>query len=208
MPYDYSDAPPPRDFELIPANTIATLRLHIQGGGAGEDGMLKRSKDGRCEMLALEFVVVDGEFAKRKLWENWIVEGVDHAEAIKISHSRIKAVIDSALGLDPKDVSPQARAARTRSYKDLEGLTFLAKIGIEKGGPKKDSSGHPTGEFWSDKNIIGAAITKDKKDWHPVTQPPPFNGCGPAATGAAAPSGSAPSSSGPPIARPGWAGQP
>src|SRR5258708_21751895 len=111
MPYDYSDAPPPRDFELIPPNTVATLSLHIQGAGAGEEGMLRRSKDGRCEMLALEFVVVDGEFAKRKFWENWIVEGTDHAKAIEISHSPVKAVLDSALGLHPNNVSPQPRAA-------------------------------------------------------------------------------------------------
>ena len=35
MPYDYSDAPPPRDFELIPPNTVATLSLHIQRRGCG-----------------------------------------------------------------------------------------------------------------------------------------------------------------------------
>jgi hypothetical protein len=199
MPYDYSDAPPPRDLELIPANTIATLSLHIQGGGAGEDGMLKRSKDGRCEMLALEFVLLDTEFAKRKLWENWIVEGADHAKAIEISYSRIKAVLDSALGLDPKDISPQARAARTRSYKELEGLTFIGKIGIEKGVPKSDGSGD-----WPDKNILAGIITPGRREWHPVVQPPPFDGGGQATSSSATSSGSAPATPTPPIARPGW----
>jgi hypothetical protein len=134
--YDYSDAPPPRDFELILPNTVATMSLHILGGGAGEDGALKRSKNGRCEMLALEITLLDGEFAKRKIFENWTVEGVDHAKAIEISRSRIKAVLDSALGLDPKDVSPQARAARTRSYKELEGLALLWQILSGVGIPK------------------------------------------------------------------------
>ena len=45
-PYDYSDAPPPRDIELIPHGTILTLILHLRAGGVGEDGLLKRSKDG------------------------------------------------------------------------------------------------------------------------------------------------------------------
>jgi hypothetical protein len=201
MRYDYSDAPPPREFDLIPSNTVATCCLHIQGGGAGEDGMLKPSRDGRCEMLSLEFVVVDGEFAKRKFWENWIVEGVDHAKAVEISHSRIKAVLDSALGLDPKDVSPQARAARTKSYKELEGLTFIGKIGIEKGTSKNDGSG----ESWPDKNILAAIITPDRREWHSVVQPPPFNGGGPTTPGSAAPSGAAPPTSTAPITRPGWA---
>lgn len=199
MPYDYSDAPPPRDFDLVPSNTVATCCLHIQGGGAGEEGMLKRSRDGRCEMLSLEFVVVDGEFAKRKFWENWIVEGADHSKAIEISHSRIKAVLDSGLGLDPRDVSPQARAARTKSYKELEGLTFIGKIGIEKGAQKNDGSG----ESWPDKNILAAIVTPDRREWHPVVQPPPFNGGGP--SGSAAPSSSAPPTSTPPVTRPGWA---
>jgi hypothetical protein len=201
MSYDYSDAPPPRGFELIPPNTVATMSLHILGGGAGEDGALKRSKDGRCEMLALEITLLDGKFAKRKIFENWIVEGVDHAKAIEISRSRIKAVLDSALGLDPKDVSPQARAARTKSYKELEGLTFIGKTGIEKGAPKNDGSG----ENWPDKNILGAIITPGRREWRPVTQPPPFNGGGPATSASAAPSGSAPPTSTPPITRPGWA---
>ena len=199
--YDYSDAPQPRDFELIPANTIATLSLHIQGGGAGEDGMLKRSRDGRCAMLPLEHTLLDGEFAKRKVFENLIVEGVDHDKAIEISRAKIKAILDSALGLDPKDVSPQARAARTKSYKELEGLVFIGKIGIEKGTPKNDGSG----ENWPDKNILAGIITPDRREWHPVVQPPPFNGGGPAASGSVTPSGSAPSTSTPPIARPGWA---
>jgi hypothetical protein len=201
MSYDYSVAPPQRDFDLIPWNTVATMGLHIQGGGAGEDGMLKPSKDGRCKMLALEITLFDGEFAKRKVFAQWIVEGVDHAKAIEISRSRIKAVLDSALGLDPKDVSPEARAARTRSYKELEGLVFIGKIGIEKGAPKNDGSG----ESWPDKNILAAIITPDRREWHPVTQPPPFNGGGPPTSGPAEPSGSAPPTSTPPITRPGWA---
>src|SRR5262245_3227346 len=201
MPYDYSDAPPPRGREPIPPNTVATLSLHIQGGGAGEDGMLKRSKDGRCEMLALEFVVVDGEFAGSKFYENWVVEGVDHARAIDISHGNIKAVLDSGLGLDPRDVSPQARAARTKSYKELEGLRFIGKIGIEKGAPKNDGSG----ENWPDKNILAAIITPDRREWHPVVQPPPFNGGGPPTARSAAPPSSAPPTSTLPITRPGWA---
>ena len=199
MPYDYSDAPPQR--QLIPANTVATCCLHIQGGGAGEDAMLKLSRDGHCAMLSLEITLLDGESAKRKLWENWVVEGANHAKAIEISRSRIKAVLDSALGLDPGDVTPQARAARTKSFKELEGLNFLGKIGIEKGAPKNDGSG----ENWPDKNILAAIITPGRKEWRPLTQPPPFKGDGPATPGPAAPSSSAPATSTPPIARPGWA---
>ena len=195
MPYDYTDAPPPRDMELIPHGTIATLVLHIRPGGVGEDGMLKRSKAGDAEMLDIEFIVADGPHKDRKFWEYWILEGTTpgHAKSADINRGTLKAILDSALGLKPDDVSPQTRSARTVSLKQFEGMTFIAKIGIEKGGTKNDGSGD-----WPDKNILAGVITPDRKEWHPVEQPPPFNGGG-------APSTATPPSSTPPIARPGWA---
>ena len=75
MPHDYSSAPPPRDLDLIPHGTVATVVIHIRPGGAGEDGLLKRSKNGDCEMLDIEYVVIDGPYARRKFWENQIIIG-------------------------------------------------------------------------------------------------------------------------------------
>jgi hypothetical protein len=197
MPYDYTDAPPPRDMELMPRDTIATCVLHIRAGGVGEDGMLKRSKAGDAEMLDTELTVADGPYKGRKFWEYWILGGTTdgHAKSADINRGTLKAILDSALGLKPDDVSPQARAARTVSLKQFEGMTFIGKIGIEKGKPKNDGSG----ENWPDKNILAAVITPDKKDWHPVEQPPPFNGGGGGAQAAAS------SSTPAPIERPGWA---
>ena len=196
MPYDYSDAPPARDLELIPHGTTATLVLHPRPGGVGEDGMLKRTRAGDAEMLDCELVVADGPHAKRKFWERWILSGTTagQAQAAEIARSTLKAILDSALGLKPDDLSPQARAARTVSLKQFEGMTFIGRIGIEKGRPKNDGSG----ENWPDKNILAGVITPDKRDWRPSEQPPPFNGGG---SGAQA----APAETAAPIARPGWA---
>ena len=196
MPFDYSTAPPPRDFELIPRDTIVTLVTHLRPGGAGEGGLLKRSKDGGCEMLDVEYVVVDGTHARRKFWGNMVLAGTTdgHAKAADISRGRLKQMLDSAHGLKPDDTSPQARTARTVRLGQLQGLTFIAKIGIEKGAPKNDGSG----ENWPDKNVLAAVITPDKRDWHPVEQPPPFNGGGGGAQ-------AAPAETAAPIARPGWA---
>jgi hypothetical protein len=199
MPYDYTDAPPPRDLELIPHGTIATLVLHVRPGGVGEDGMLKRTRAGDAEMLDCELVVADGPHAKRKFWERWILSGTTagQAQAAEIARSTLKAILDSALGLKPDDVSPQARAARTVSLGQFEGMTFIGKVGIEKGKLKNDGSG----ENWPDKNVLAAVVTPDKREWHPSEQPPPFNGGG----GAATVSASSAASAAPPIARPGWA---
>jgi len=198
MPYDYTDAPPPRDItELIPRDIIATFVFHIRSGGVGEDGMLTRTQKGDAEMLVCEFTIADGTHRGRKIFDHLLLEGTTsgHAQAIEISRSKLRAILDSALGFKPDDVSPQARAARTVSLKQFEGMTFIGKIGIEKGKPKNDG----TGESWPDKNVLAAVITPDKKEWHPSEQPPPFNG-----GGGGAPS-SAPSSPAAPIGRPEWA---
>jgi hypothetical protein len=195
MPYDYSDAPPPQ-FEVIPHGTTATFVLHIRAGDVGEDGLLTRSKDGGCEMLVSELAIVDGPYKGRKLFERWILTGTTdgHAKSADINRSTLKAILDSALGLKPDDLSPQARAARTVSLKQFEGMSFIGRIGIEKGRPRNDGSG----ESWPDKNVLAAVITPDKRDWHPVEQPPPFNGGGGGAQATPAETAS-------PIARPGWA---
>jgi hypothetical protein len=169
MAYDFTNAPAPKEFELIPHGTIAIVSLHIKPGGVGEDGMLMRSRAGDCEMLSCELTIIDGQYRSRKVFENWILEGTTdgHSKAIEISCGTIKTILDSAYGLRPDDKSEKARQIRTKRLGELEGLTFIAKIGIEKGGkPKPDGSGN-----WPDKNILAAAITPDRKDWRPVDQP-------------------------------------
>ena len=194
MPYDYSDSKPPRDLEVIPAGEVVTVSLHLRHGGAGEDGVLKRSRDGGCEMLDIEFTILDGKFKGRKFWQLMVVDGSTpgHAQAADITRSTLKAILDSAKGLMPDDISAEARAARTVNFKDFEGMCFMVKLGIEKGGPIKDKPG----QNYPDKNVIGSVITKDRKEWKPVEQAPPFNG-----GGAVAPT----TSNTTPVERPKWA---
>lgn len=197
MPYDYTDAPPPRDFDApIPHGTIATVTMHIRAGSAGEDSLLKRSKDGSCEMLDVEFQVVDGEYKRRKFWENMILAGTTdgHAKAAEISRGKLRTIIESARGIRPDDTSPQARERRTVSLKDFDNLSFIAKIGIDKGKPKDDGSG----QNYPDRNILSGVITPDRKEYHPVEQAPPFDS---GSTSTPPTSGS----SAPPVAKPPWA---
>jgi hypothetical protein len=191
MPFDYTDAPS----TLIPDGTIATVSIHIRAGGVGEDGMLKRSANGECEMLDLELNVLDGAYKGRKFWHNLLLVGTTDGQK-KMAAGNVgllKAILDSALGLMPNDVSAEARAARTVTHKAFEGMNFIAKIGEEKGGVNKKDGGN-----FPDRNVIAGAITKDKTGWHAVEQPPPFNGGG----GGAPPTPSTPAA---PVERPGWA---
>src|SRR5262245_5438774 len=120
--------------------------------------MLKRTRAGDAEMLDCELVAADGPHAKRKFWERWILSGTTagQAQAAEIARSTLRAILDSAFGLKPDDISPQARAARTVSLKQFEGMTFIGKIGIEKGRPRNDGSG----ENWPDKNILDRKSTR------------------------------------------------
>ena len=193
MPFDYTDAPPP-SFDLIPDGTVATVSIHIRPGNVGEDGMLKRSANGDCEMLDCEFTVLDGTYKGRKFWHNLLLVGTTDGQKKMAAGNLgvLTAILDSALGLLPSDVSAEARAARTVSIKAFEGMNFIAKIGEEKGGSKKEGGNYP------DKNVLAGAITKDKSGWHAVEQSPPFNGGG----SATAPTPSAPAAA---VERPNWA---
>ena len=162
--YDFNDADTQRNFDVIPNGTIATVRMTVRPGSAGEDGWLRRSKDGTSEMLDCEFVVLDGPFAKRKFWMLFTVDGTTqgHAEAAKISASKLRAILESARGIRPDDKSDTAtQARRIGSYGDLNGLSFIARVGVE-----------PPQNGYKAKNRLDHVVTPDEKAWHPVTQEP------------------------------------
>src|SRR5262245_27587950 len=163
MAYDYTD---PLCDDLIPHNTIATLVLHIRRGRVGEEGMLRLSAKGDCERLDCTLTVCDGPYKGRTFWESFCLNGTTpfHAEAAEISRRKLKAILDSALGLKPDDASPQASEKRTVSLKRFEGMRFVGRIAIDKGRLKNDGSG----ARFPARNRLAEVITPDMKDWHPV----------------------------------------
>jgi hypothetical protein len=213
MPFDYSQAADPRDFsELIPHNTIATVQMRIRPGNVGEDGMLKRTSKGDAEMLDCEFVVVDGPYAKRKFWDNFMVVGTTDGqkEMVRTNTGRLKKILESARGIVAGDTSEQMLARYKADYKDFDNMMFIARIGVRKGEPKDRND--PNGEKWPDKNYLAGALGPESKDWHPIEQPPPFNGGGTGAAAAAPTPASAPASApadaqSAPITPPKWATQ-
>ena len=185
--YDYTDAPPPQ-FELVPHGTIADISFHIRPGGVGEDKLLKRSRDGGCEMLDVEFTLVDGAYAKRKFWGLFTVAGttLGHVEAARISNGKLRAILESARGIKPDDQSDAAKEARrVSSYGDFNGLVFMVRIGVE-----------PPQNGYRAKNRLDQVITPDQKAWHAVTQEP---------VAAASTTSAKPASTPAKIERPKWA---
>jgi hypothetical protein len=131
---DFNDAGLQLSFDVIPDGTVATVRLKIRAGNTGDGGWLRRANDGASEALDCEFVVLDGPFAKRKFWALFTVAGTTtgHAEAAVISKGKLRAMLECARGIRPDDKSDAAKEARrVRSYADFDGLSFIARIGVE-----------------------------------------------------------------------------
>src|SRR5262249_28859030 len=115
-----------------------------------------------------EFVVIDGPHAKRKVFDRLVLDGITdgHAKAVEISRSKLRAMLESARGIKPDDMSAEARKARTAELGEFHGLRIIAKIGIAKGKHRNDG----TGENYADRNVLAAIITPDKKDWRQLEQ--------------------------------------
>ena len=144
MSYDLNDAAPQMApmGELIPDGTFARVTMKLRPGGANgaadiDAGLLKASPHSDAKMLDCEFTVVEGPYARRKFWQNFTVAGgkLDdrgQSKGWNISKSAFRAMIDSAIGLKPDDLSQSAREKRViGGLKQLDGITFAARIMVE-----------------------------------------------------------------------------
>ncbi len=140
------------DYELIPDGKIAKVSMLVKPGGEGEGGWLTQAASGNL-YLNCEFVVTEGKYARRKFWQVLVLVGGKKNEkgesmSANISKATLRAIVESAKGVDPKDTSEDAKAKRVlQSFDDLNGLEFTAKIKIEKGT-----------DGYADKNNLGGVI--------------------------------------------------
>jgi hypothetical protein len=166
--FDMNDAEPQKSGELIPDGTFAKVTMSIRPGGIDgqseiDQALLKAPKDPSSDvrMLDCEFTVAEGPHAKRKFWQMFTVQGgkVDEngvSIAWKISKSTFRAMIDSALGLDPQDMSEAAKQKRIlRGLADLNGITFVAKIKVEASEDAR----------YSDQNRLDRVVLPNEKEW-------------------------------------------
>jgi hypothetical protein len=166
---DLNTANEQRTFNVIPPNTIVTLQMHINRGGVGPDGWLTRAADGASENLDCVFIVTDGEYAKRKIFQKLTLHGTTpgHAEAGEISKATLRAIIESARGIRPDDKSEAANTARKlKSYGDFDQLGFTARLGVR---PPRDG--------YAARNTILEVITPERQSWtkSPAPATPPAN---------------------------------
>jgi hypothetical protein len=169
--YDFSDVEPQQSSDLIADGSFAKVIMTIRPGGVDgqteiDRGLLKASTTAGSDVLSLdsEFTVTEGRLARRKFWQTFTVSGgkVDEKGASigwNISKRTFRAMIDSALGLDPDDDSEDAKSKRRlRGLADLDGITFVAKITVE---PSTDSR-------YPDKNKLDRPVLPNEKEWRAV----------------------------------------
>ncbi len=142
--YDLNDAQPQMApvGDLIPDGTFAKVKMTIRPGGTNgstpmDAGLLKASQSSDAKLLDCEFTVVAGPYARRKFWQNFTVAGgkldeKGQSKGWNISKATFRAMVDSALGLDPRDESAAAKAKRVfQGLKQLDGIVVAARIMVE-----------------------------------------------------------------------------
>lgn len=171
MSFDMNDVAPQQSGDLIPDGTFTKVTMSIRKGGSDgtsevDRGLLKPSNQPGSDVLMVdaEFTVAEGPFARRKFWQNFTVQGGkldEQGQSIgwKISKSQFRAMIDSALGLNPEDMSDAAKAKRVlRGLADLDGITFVAKIQIE---PNRNPA-------YKDANKLEHVVLPTATEWQKV----------------------------------------
>lgn len=158
---DFSDAEEHIDRTgLIPINTLVKVTIKIKAGGyndpsKGWTGGYATQADSGSVYLSAEYTIMGGPFDKRKVWSLIGLYSPKGPEWGNQGRSFIRAMLESARGIAPTDNSDRAREARKiASIGDLDGLQFVAKVGIAKG---KDG--------YDDKNEIQTVIPCTHKDY-------------------------------------------
>jgi len=157
---DFNSADDQSGFDVIPKGTLAKVRMTIKPGGHDDasqgwtGGWATRSNTTGAVYLNCEFVVLEGKYARRKIWSLIGLYSAKGPDWANIGRAFIKGILNSSRGVFNKDNSPSAQnARRINGLGDLDGVEFAARIDIEK-----DQNG-------DDKNVIKLAITPDNKEY-------------------------------------------
>ena len=157
---DFNDAEQQQGFDLIPKGTTVKVRMTIKPGGHDEPaqgwtgGYATESFDTGSVYLACEFVVLEGPFAKRKMWSNIGLQSRKGPTWGQMGRSMIRGILNSARNVHPQDNTTYATSRRRiEGFHELDGIEFLARVDVEK-----DAKGE-------NRNVVKLAVEPDHKDY-------------------------------------------
>ena len=138
---DFNDAEQQQSFDLIPKGTVARVRMTLKPGGFDDPaqgwsgGYATQSFETGSVYLSCEFAILEGPFARRKMWSNIGLYSPKGPGWANMGRTFVRAALNSARNIRPQDNSPQATAARRiAGFHELDGLEFVARIDIERDG--------------------------------------------------------------------------
>lgn len=114
----------------------------------------KKSKANNHKMINITFEVIGPQYAGRKVWENFMLEG----NGLNVSKGKIRNW-RKAMGFDP-----DVENFNLEALESMMNVPFDATLKIEIGGDKGD------GTKWDDKNVI--AKFNPKAESKPTYQQP------------------------------------
>lgn len=154
---DLNNAPQNQGFSLIPTGSNLKASVCIKPGGHGPEGWFTQSKSSQSVYLNMDFTIIDREYSGRIIHQMIGIQGTKRNEKGEdvwglMGRATLRAIIESAYGILPKDESPQAQQKRMlQDISSINGLICVVKVGIDV---------DPTGEH-PDRNKITGIITPD-----------------------------------------------
>ncbi len=159
-PLNFADAEPQNEYGVIPHNTLAKVKMYIKAGGYDDEskgctgGLASHNSKTGSIALNVEFTVMEGQYAGRKVWSYIGIHSASNEKYAQIGRSTIRAILESANKVDPQDKSAAANRLREiDKLSDLNGVEFVAKIEVETDNQGKE------------RNKIRFAITKGHKEY-------------------------------------------
>ena len=157
---DFNDAEQQQGFDLIPKGTTVKVRMTIKPGGHDDPaqgwtgGYATESFDTGSVYLACEFVVLEGAYARRKMWSNIGLHSSKGPTWGRMGRSMIRGILNSARNVHPQDNTTYATSRRRiEGFHELDGIEFLARVDVEK-----DAKGE-------NRNVVKLAVEPDHKDY-------------------------------------------
>jgi hypothetical protein len=178
MSVDFNEAPEQGSGAgPIPEDSVVVVVAEIREPKAAKVGTVNplfcKAGSG-YEYLDFEFTVVSPKFKERKIWQNYMLaytkaETEKSKMAISMSMRALRAMVEAARHISPKDTSPEATKARIiGGFADLNAMLFPVVVGCEWGLP------NDTGRRYLN-NTIKRIVTPDDERFDKVFEDP--EGC-------------------------------
>lgn len=169
MSYDFSSAEPNTgSFDIIPAKTVAPVRVAVLAGAEGTpENAYAITKSGLFQ-LVLECTITEGPFERRKIWHRLtmgakpdVVMSDGQKKGVSISHSFIRSLLEAKAGISATDESAAAiNARKINSLMDLNGIEAWVEIGVEPASGQFEAKNKINRVVQSPVNGAPAAITQ------------------------------------------------